>query len=100
MKYTQTIARKLPNRITAEQLQGVVETMKAVDDVRPFYGDKEKEYICLVPDSFSHEVFDMLRSYKNVTVKPIDPEYLPEKDSICFVVDAPMGAYKLLLELT
>ena len=75
-----TTTRELNVDIT---LDSINDMLNFVENNRPYYEDKDKQYLCLIPITMPQEVVHACQQYKNVAVKVTDN--LPAQDSIYFL---------------
>ena len=71
-------------------LQDLQEIINRLDDSRPYYEDKNTRYIFIASADFPSEyvkALGLLYLYSNVTLKFIDPIYIPDKNNVYIMED-------------
>lgn len=77
-------------------IEEITNFMKNMERPKPFPEfDHEKEYLLLVPDTLPEEFVSPFREFKNITIKPIPNQYLPDKQSVYFMPAPEDGGIKV-----
>lgn len=71
-------------------LNDLHDLIEKVSENMPYYGDKDKKYMCVCSDKIPIDMINQLRLFSNLTVKPIDSNIMPDKNAIYFIPDEPI----------
>ena len=69
----------------SDELQDLLDAIKRVEDARPYFEDKDKNYLCVTSRDLSPDYINLLDYYRNMSVKQIDASYFPDKNSIYII---------------